>query len=70
MMAARPRPTVLPTMEFAAPVWTTGLEEVADAAPDAAVDGLMTEEVMVFWPVTVAVTLPKAGGAGGASAEL
>lgn len=54
MMTARPRPTVLPTMEFAAPVWTTGTEEVANAG----VDGLTTDEVRVLWPVTVAVKLP------------
>jgi len=68
-MTAMPRPTVLPTMELAAPVWTAGTEEVADAAP------LVLEAVRVFWPVTVAVMLPYAGpdtagpdAAGGATA--
>jgi len=51
---------VLPTIEFAAPVWTIGAEVVADAGADedGADDDFTTEEVMVFLPVTVAVTLP------------
>jgi len=57
---------VLPTSVFAAPVWTDGLEADGEAGPavvlDGALDGLMTDCVMVLTPVLVLVTLPYAGG--------
>lgn len=52
-MTAMPRPTVLPTMVLAAPVWTAGTEDVADAAAD-----FDLEMVLVFWLVMIAVALP------------